>query len=135
MLRDFQISELRALWNSVAPSILRKKPHFGRLHLWSHSFGHYLKFINIDENWDKSCFENWELCLFRYFSFHDYRIVQSSHYWTSLANSGMKFFVLPSVTRKCNPKLYENEINERRAVLCTNRESTVIEMLSTDKTL
>ena len=40
---------------------------------------------------------------FRQFSFHDNRVVQSSHYCTSLVYSGIQFFVLPSVTRKCNP--------------------------------
>ena len=44
MLRDFVSSELRALLNSVTPLILRKKTHFGRLHLRSHSFGHYPRF-------------------------------------------------------------------------------------------
>ena len=81
------------------------KPHFGRLHLWSHFFGHYPRFMTISENGDKNCFENWELCLFLQFSFHDNQIVQSLHYCASLAHSGIQFFVLPSVTRKCNPKI------------------------------
>ena len=38
------------------------------------------KIHDEDENGDKNCFENWELCLFWQFSFHDNRIVQSSHY-------------------------------------------------------
>ena len=37
----------------------------------------------------------------------DNRIVQSSHYCTSLAYSGTQFFVLLSVTRECNPKILE----------------------------
>ena len=53
----------------------------------------------------KNCLENWELCFFWQFSFHDNRIEQSSHYCTSLANSVIQLFVLPSVTRKCNPKI------------------------------
>ena len=64
MLRDFRISELRTLINSVTPSIRRKKPHFGRLPLWSHSYGHYLWFMTISENEEKNCFENWGLCFF-----------------------------------------------------------------------
>ena len=55
MLRDFRISELRALLNSA---ILRffVKTLFGRLHLWSHSFGHYSTLMSISENGDKKPF-------------------------------------------------------------------------------
>ena len=35
-----------------------KKPHFGPLYLWSHSFGHYPRSMTISENGDKNCFEN-----------------------------------------------------------------------------
>ena len=85
------------------PSILRKKPYFGRLHLWSHSFGHYSTLMTISENGDKNRFER-KLCLSRQFSFHDNRIAQNSHYCTSLTYSGIQqFFVLPSVTGECNP--------------------------------
>ena len=62
------------------------------------------KIHDEDENGDKNCFENWELCLFWQFSFHDNRIVQSSHYCSGLAYSGIQLFVLPSVTRKCKPR-------------------------------
>ena len=58
-------------------------------------------------DWDKNCFENWEFCVFRQFSFHDNRIVQSSHFCSSLANSSIQFFVLLSIARKCNPKMLE----------------------------
>ena len=108
MLRDFRISELRALLNSVTPSILRKNLISDTsTNLWSHSFGHFSRFMTIDENGDKNCFENWKLCLFRLFSFHDNQIVLSSHYSTSIANAGIQFFVLPSITRECNPKILE----------------------------
>ena len=73
----------------------------------SHSFGHYPSFMTIGENRDKNCFENWEIFRFWQFLFHCNRIVQSSHYSTSLVYSGIQFFVLPSVTRKCNPKILE----------------------------
>ena len=63
--------------------------------------------LTIGENGDKSCFENWELCLFRQIWFYENRIVQSSHYFTSLAYSDIQFFVLSSVTRKWNPKILE----------------------------
>ena len=63
--------------------------------------------MTIRENWDKNCVENSEVCLFRQFSFHDYRIVQSWHYCTCFASLGIQFFVLPSVTRECNPKILE----------------------------
>ena len=63
-LRDFRISELRTLINSVTPSIRRKKTHFGRLPLWSHAYGHYPWFMTISENEEKNCFENWGLCFF-----------------------------------------------------------------------
>ena len=63
--------------------------------------------LTIGENGDKTCFENWELRLFRQFSFYDNRIVQSSQYCTSLAYSDIQFFVLSSVTRKWNPKIIE----------------------------
>ena len=43
--------------------------------------------MTISENGDKNCFKNWELWLFRQFSFHDNRVVQSSHYCTTLAYS------------------------------------------------
>ena len=101
MLRDFRISELLTLLNSVTSLILHKN------FLWSHTFGHYPRFMIISENGDKNCFENWELCLFWEFLFHDNRVVQSSHYCTNLVYSGIEFFVLPSVTSKCNPKILE----------------------------
>ena len=68
--------------------------------------------MTIGENGDKNCFENWELCLFQQFSFHDNRTVHSSHYCPSLANSGIQFFVLPSVTRECNPKILELHVEK-----------------------
>ena len=107
--RDFQISELRTWLYRVTLSILCKKTHFGRLPLRSHSFGHYIWFINItiSENEDKNCFDNWEHCLFRKFAFDDNRIVKSSNYCTNLANSDIQFFALPSVTRGYNPKILE----------------------------
>ena len=75
------------------------------MHLWSHSFGNYPRFMTTGENGDKNCFENWELCLFRQFSFYDNRVVQSSHYCIRFAYSSIQFFILPSVTRQCNPKI------------------------------
>ena len=51
--------------------------------------------------------ENGEFCLFRQFSFNDNRIVQSTHYWTTITNSDIQFFALPSVTLECNPKILE----------------------------
>ena len=77
------------------------------MHLWWHSFDHYPRFMAISENGNKNCFEKWELCLFWQFSFHDNREVQSSYCCTCLAYSGIQLFVLPSVTRKCNPKVLE----------------------------
>ena len=62
------------------------------------------KIHNHSENVAKKCFENWVLCLFRQFWFHDNRTVQNSHYCTSLACSGVQFFVLPSVTRNATPR-------------------------------
>ena len=59
------------------------------MHLWSHSFSYYPRFMNISENGDKNCFENWELCLFRHLSSYDNRIVRSSHSCSSLASSGV----------------------------------------------
>ena len=78
------------------------KPHFGRFHLWSHSFGHYPTFMTIDENGYKNDFENWALCLLQQFSFNDNRIVQSLHYSTILVHSGIQFVVLSSVTGEYN---------------------------------
>ena len=107
MLRDFRISELRTLLNTVTPSILRKKLDSDACTCDRTLLVITTTFMTITENGDKIQFENWELCLFWQFAFHDNRTVQSSHYCTSLAYSGMQFFILPSVTRKCNPKILE----------------------------
>ena len=39
--------------------------------------------------------------------FNDNQIVQRSRHCTSLANSGVQFFVLPFIIRECNPKILE----------------------------
>ena len=58
----------------------------------------------VGENGDKNCFETWELCLFRLFSFYSNYVAQSSQYCTCFASSDIQFLALLSVTRECNSK-------------------------------
>ena len=73
---EFTKPEIRHNWAGPGLTFGSRRP-CGRLHLWSHCFDYYSRFLTIRENGDKNCFENWELCIFRQFSFHDNRIVQS----------------------------------------------------------
>ena len=45
--------------------------------------------------------------IFQQFSFHSNWVVQSSHCCHCLSNSNIQFFVLPSVTCECYPKILE----------------------------
>ena len=59
MWTGFRTSELRTVLNSVCNSFdSTSKPHFGRLHLWSHSFDHYPRFMTISENGGQKLFWN-----------------------------------------------------------------------------
>ena len=108
MLRNFQISKLRSLLNSKTPSIFRKNLISDAcvcdrtLSVITQKIHH---FMTISESWDQNCFAHSKLCLFRQFSCHSNRIVQSSHYCTKFAYSGIQFFVLTFVTNECNPKV------------------------------
>jgi len=64
--------------------------------------------MTISEDGDENCFENCNLCFFRQISFHDNRILQSSHHCTRFDHSGDQFFVLPSVTRVNTTPRYLN---------------------------
>ena len=84
------------------------------MHLWSHSFGH-----SWPQEWGQKLYWKLRALPFLTISFHDNRIVQSLHYCTSLANSGIQFFILPSVARKCNPTAKESRTPKE-----THSEST-----------
>ena len=106
MLKDFRISELRTLFNSVTPSILRKNLILDACTcdrtLWSLPKIH-------DHTWERGQILFWKL---RALPFLTILVSwqpnsESSNYCTSLAYSGIQFLALPSDTRKRNPKILE----------------------------
>ena len=105
MFRDFRTWRLRSLLNSVTTWMLRKN-----LISNACTYDRILSVTTQDSLvriGTKIVLKIESFASFHKFSFHDNRIVQSSHYCTRLADEGVQFSVLPSVTRECNPKILE----------------------------